>query len=140
MTTSFVPTSIIWSTASILLVETTLRSVSTPSTNTTCSTVVILPSLPSWTIFSVPLSSSALSRRIVLYAWTSTLVTSFSTTIGFGFSTGFSISLDFADSTAVIAAVKSLTAWSTLGWSDLESEITTSAFVFSFAKRTSAFS
>ena len=136
MTTSFVPTSIIWLTASILLVETTLRSVSTPSTKTTCSTVVTLPSLPSWTIFSVPLSRSALSRRIVLYALTSTLVSSFSTTIGFG----FSISLDFVDSTAVIAAVKSLTAWSTLGWSDLESVLTASAFAFSFAKRTSAFS
>ena len=105
----------ILSTASTLLVETTLRSVSLPSTRTTCSTVVILPSFPSWTTFSVPFSRSALSRRTVLYGTTSTLVSSFSTTVGFGFSACFSTREDLAVSTALIAAVRSVTVWSTFG-------------------------
>ena len=81
---SFVPTSMILSTASTLSVETTLRSFSTPSTITIFTTVVMLPAFPSWTTFSLPFSRSALSRRTVLYGTTSTLVSSFSTTLDSG--------------------------------------------------------
>ena len=81
---SFVPTSIILSTASTLFDTMTLRSFSTPSTKTTCSIIVTIPSLPSWTTFSVPFARLALSRRIVLYGRISTLVSSFSTTLGSG--------------------------------------------------------
>ena len=44
---TFVPTSIILSIASTLVIETSLRSTSLPSARTTCSTVVMLPSFPS---------------------------------------------------------------------------------------------
>ena len=107
---SCVPTSIILSTASTLLVETTLRSTSLPSTRTTCSTVVTIPSFPSWITFSTPLARLALSRRIVLYETISTLVSFFSTILvsGLDGSTGVSPGLlDSCVPTSIILSTAS---------------------------------
>ena len=107
---TFVPTSIILSTASTLLVETTFRSVSLPSTRTTCSTVVMRPSFPSWTTFSLPFSRSALSRRIVLYERTSTFVSSFSTILASGLDGTTGVSPGLLDSfvpTSIILSIAS---------------------------------
>ena len=74
-----------------------------------------------------------------MYGTTSTFVSSFSTTLGFGFSACFSTSADFAASTTVIAAVKSFSAWLTFGWSALASFLTVSALAFSLVRFAKAF-
>ena len=130
---TFVPTSIILSIASTLLVETTLRSVSLPSTRTTCSTVVMRPSFPSWTTFSLPFSRSALSRRIVLYERTSTFVSSFSTILASGLdgTTGVSPGLldTFVPTSIILSIASTLVIETSLRSTSLPSARTTRSTV-----------